>query len=159
MQLAYEERMKSRRYAALLGFILCLAPPLTTNAAQLSIAGGGFISGTPSQTGGAVLFSSAASVPALPIQLQATVLVPITEQGGYAVTGEVRGLSGGGFGGAYVGAGLGFGTLSVDRVTGPVLTAFVGKPIARQTTVELRLYKGTRREGTTAGFVGLRFSF
>jgi hypothetical protein len=159
MHLAYEARMKSRPYAALFVFILCLMMPVRTNAAQLSIAAGGYVSGTPNVAGGAVLLSTAASVPALPIQLQATVLLPITSQGGYAATAEIRGLSGGGFGGAYVGAGVGIGTLAVDRQSGPVLTGFVGKPIARQTTVELRIYKGTRAEGSTAGFIGLRFSF
>ncbi len=128
------------------------------DAAQLSVAGGGYVSNSPSQTGGAVLVSSAASVPTLPIELQATVLVPIVPGGGYAVTGEVRGLSGGGFGGAYVGAGIGIGNLSSTRQTGPVITAFVGKPIAPFTTFELRVYQGTQAGGSTAGFVGLRFS-
>lgn len=108
---------------------------------------------------GAVLLSSAASVPSLPVEVQGTLLVPITSQGGYALTGEVRGLSGGGFGGAYVGAGVGFGTLSASRQTGPVLTVFVGKPIAPYTTIELRAYQSTRDDGTTAGFLGLRFTF
>ncbi|HEV7179974.1 MAG TPA: hypothetical protein VGN11_08885 [Candidatus Baltobacteraceae bacterium] len=131
----------------------------TSRAAELSIAGGGFVTGSPSQTGGAVLLSSAASVPSLPVEVQGTLLVPITSQGGYALTGEVRGLSGGGFGGAYVGAGVGFGTLSASRQTGPVLTVFVGKPIAPYTTIELRAYQSTRDDGTTAGFLGLRFTF
>jgi hypothetical protein len=128
-------------------------------AADLSIAGGGYISGTPSQTGGAVLLSSGASIPALPIETQATLLAQISNQGGYAVTGEVRGLSGGGFGGAYVGAGIGIGNLSPDRHAGTVFTAFVGKPIAPLTTFELRVYKATRDNGTTAGFLGVRFTF
>ena len=139
-------------FASALGILRC-------DASELSIAGGGFISDSPSLTGGAVLVSSAASVPALPIELQATVLVPIVSNGGYAVTGEVRGLSGGGFGGAYVGAGVGIGDLSATRETGPVLTAFVGKPIAPFSTLELRIYKGTQAGGATAGFVGIRFSF
>jgi hypothetical protein len=151
--------MKDRLRIAMLFLAVTCALPTPSNAAQLSVAGGGYISSNPSESGGAVLVSSAASVPALPIQLQATVLVPITEQGGYAVTAEIRGLSGGGFGGAYVGAGVGIGDLSVDRQSGPVVTIFAGKPIAPQTTVELRLYKGTRAGGSTAGFVGLRFSF
>ena len=145
----------------MLGLLVALGAyaPAVAEAAQLSLAGGAFISSTPSQTGGAVLVSSAASIPALPIQVQATLLVPATKQGGYAVTGEIRGLSGGGFGGAYVGAGLGIGSLSVDRQTGPVVTAFVGKPIAPLTTIELRIYKSTKENGSTAGFLGVRFSF
>ncbi|MDE2481983.1 MAG: hypothetical protein KGN02_07315 [bacterium] len=127
-------------------------------AAELSVAGGAFATDTPSQAGGAVLVSSAASVPALPVELQATLLVPVIPNGGYAITGEVRGLSGGGFGGAYVGAGIGIGNLSSGRQTGPVLTAFVGKPIAPFSTLELRIYKGTQSGGATAGFVGIRFS-
>jgi hypothetical protein len=86
-------------------------------------------------------------------------LVPITGQGGYAGTLEVRGLSGGGFGGAYIGGGIGIGELSSDHQIGPVLTIFVGKPVAASTTVEIRAYKGTRVNGTTAGFLGLRFTF
>jgi hypothetical protein len=138
---------------------LCASIPQAVSAAQLSIAGGGYVSGNPSQTGGAVLVSSAASVPAFPIQLQATVLIPVTSQGGYAVTGEVRGLSGGGFGGAYVGAGAGIGNLSLNHQGNGILTAFVGKPLAPFTTFELRVYKGLGSGGSTAGFVGLRFSF
>ena len=140
--------------------LICAAAlPLRSDAAELSIAGGGFVTSSPSQTGGAVLLSSAASVPSLPIEVQGTVLVPVTKQGGYAVTAEVRGLSGGGFGGAYIGGGIGIGTLSADRTNGPVVTIFVGKPVAPSTTIELRAYKGTRESGTTAGFLGLRFTF
>lgn len=151
--------MKKWLCAGLLSLACALASPFRTNAAELSIAGGGFVSTSPSQTGGAVLLSTAASVPSLPIEVQGTVLVPITEQGGYAVTAEVRGLSGGGFGGAYIGGGVGIGALSEDRQNGPVLTVFVGKPVAPSTTIELRAYKGTRTNGTTAGFLGLRFTF
>lgn len=151
--------MKRWLCSGLLLLAFALASPLRSAAAELSIAGGGYVTDTPSQVGGAILLSSAASVPSLPIEVQGTVLVPITKQGGYAVTAEIRGLSGGGFGGAYVGAGLGIGTLSADRQNGPVVTVFVGKPLAHSTTVELRAYKGTRNNGTTAGFLGLRFTF
>ncbi len=140
-------------------FACVMASPLRAAAAELSVAGGAFFTGSPSQAGGAILVSSAASVPSLPVAVQGTILVPITQQGGYALTGEIRGLSGGGFGGAYIGAGGGFGSLSAGRETGPVLTLFVGKPIARSTTIELRAYKATRNGGTTAGFLGLRFTF
>ncbi len=152
-------RMKRWLCPGLLMLACALAPSIRCTAAELSIAGGGFVSSSPSQAGGAVLLSSAASVPSLPIEIQGTVLVPVTKQGGYAVTAEVRGLSGGGFGGAYVGGGLGIGTLSSDRQNGPVITVFVGKPVAAYTTIELRAYKGTRTNGTTAGFLGLRFTF
>ncbi len=128
-------------------------------AAQLSAAGGGFLTGSPSQAGAAVLVSSAASVPAIPVALQATLLVPLTPHGGYAVTGEVRGLSGGGFGGAYIGVGAGIADLSANHTPGPVFTAFVGKPIAPNSTLELRIYQGTQAGGATSGFVGIRFSF
>lgn len=126
--------------------------------ADISAAGGVYATNTPSQTGAAVLISSGQSIPAIPIEIQGTLLVPITKQGGYALTAEVRGLSGGGFGGAYIGAGLGVGTLARDRVPGPVVTVFAGKPIAPFTSIELRLYAGTRDSGTTAGFLGVRFS-
>ncbi len=135
------------------------ATPGRSTASQLSIAGGGYVSSDPSQAGGAVLVSSAASIPALPIQLQATLLVPLVSQGGYALTGEVRGLSGGGFGGAYIGAGAGIGNLSAGQATGVILTAFVGKPIAPLTTIEARLYQGMQAGGSTAAFIGIRFSF
>jgi hypothetical protein len=139
--------------------ILCALGARGASAAQLSVAGGGYLSSSPNKAGGAVLLSSAASVPALPIELQASVLVPVTGAGGYALTGEVRGLSGGGFGGAYVGAGAGIGNLSLSGVGGVVLTVFAGKPITPFTTFEARLYKGIQSGGSTAGFIGLRFSF
>lgn len=142
----------------ILSVVLTFAMPARARA-DVSVAGGAYVTGTPSQTGGAVLLSSGASIPALPIEVQGTVLLAATEHGGYAVTAEVRGLSGGGFGGAYVGAGAGFGNLSSGSGTGPVLTVFAGKPIAPLTTIELRLYQGTQTGGTTAGFLGLRFSF
>ncbi len=126
--------------------------------ADVSIAAGGWLGTSPSQTGGALMLSTASSIPTVPIGLQATVLAPITNRGGYAVTGEIRGLSGGGFGGAYVGAGAGIGNLAIDRTTGPVVTIFGGKGIAPHTSIELRLYQGLQSGGTTAGFLGLRFS-
>jgi hypothetical protein len=126
--------------------------------ADVSVAAGGWVGTSPSQSGGALMLSTASSVPVVPIGLQATLLVPITRQGGYAVTGEIRGLSGGGFGGAYVGVGAGIGNLSIGRTTGPVVTVFGGKSIAPHTSIELRLYQGLQAGGTTAGFLGLRFS-
>ena len=104
------------------------------------------------------MLSTSSSIPTVPIGLQATLLVPITSQGSYALTGEIRGLSGAGFGGAYVGAGAGIGNLSIGRTTGPVVTVFGGKGIAPRTSIELRLYQGLQVGGTTAGFFGVRFS-
>lgn len=127
--------------------------------AGLSVAAGGYTSSSPTATGAAVMVSSGASVPAVPLEFQATLLAPLAGHGGYAITGEIRGFTGGGLGGAYVGAGAGIGTLSLDRSAGPVLTAFAGKGIAPFTSIELRAYKGTREGGATAGFIGLRFSF
>lgn len=126
--------------------------------ADVSVAGGGWVGTSPAQSGGAVMISTSSSIPVVPISLQATLLVPVTRQGGYAITGELRGLSGAGFGGAYVGIGAGIGDLSIGRTTGPVLTVFGGKPIAPHASVELRLYQGLQAGGTTAGFAGLRFS-
>lgn len=82
----------------------------------------------------------------------------MTKQGGYAATAEIRGLSGGGFGGAYIGAGAGIGNLSIGQRTVPVVTVFGGKGIAPKVSVELRLYQGLQTGGTTAGFVGFRFT-
>jgi len=138
--------------AAVLG---AMTPPAR---ADVSIAGGGWVGTSPSQSGGALMLSSSSSIPVVPIGLQATLLVPITKQGGYAVTGEIRGLSGAGFGGAYVGVGAGIGDLSIARTTGPVVTIFGGKGIAPHTSIELRLYQGLQAGGTTAGFLGVRFS-
>ncbi len=86
-------------------------------------------------------------------------LTAISGGGGYALTGEIRGFTGGGFGGAYVGAGAGIANLSGDRTTGPVFTVFAGKSIAPFTSIELRVDRQTKDTGATAGFVGLRFSF
>lgn len=127
--------------------------------AGLSIAGGGYFQDKPTVTGAAAIVSTGTSVPNLPLQIQGSLLVPLTSSGGYGATLEVRGLTGGGYGGAYVGAGAGLGDLSTDRSVGPVLTIFAGKSIAPLTSVELRLYKQTQDTGATAGFIGLRFSF
>ncbi len=138
----------------LLAALACTAPA----PADVSIAAGGWVGTSPGQSGGAIMLSTASSIPVVPVGLQATLLVPITGQGGYAVTGEIRGLSGGGFGGAYVGAGAGIGNLSIGRTTGPVVTIFGGKGIAPHASIELRLYQGLQTGGTTAGFLGFRFS-
>ncbi len=140
--------------------ILLAALALSTAPARadLSLAAGGWVGTSPAQSGGAVMLSTGASIPTVPVGLQATVLVPITGQGGYAITGEIRGLSGGGFGGAYVGVGAGIGDLAIGRDVGPVVTIFGGKGIAPHTSVELRLYQGLQTGGTTAGFLGIRFS-
>lgn len=127
-------------------------------SADVSGAVGGYTSTSPSQSGGALMVSSGASIPAIPVEIQGTLLVPLTKQSGYAATAEVRGFTGGGSGGAYVGGGLGIGNLSSDRSTGAVLTVFGGKSIAPFTSVEIRLWKQTNATGATAGFLGLRFS-
>lgn len=98
-------------------------------------------------------------MPAVPLELQGSLFVPLTGKGGYAATAEIRGFTGGGYGGAYVGAGVGVGTLSSDRSSGTVFTVFAGKSIAPLTSIEIRLYKQTQDTGATAGFVGVRFSF
>ena len=135
--------------------IACAAPA----AAEVSIGGGVYTSTSPSATGGALLVSTGASIPKVPVDIQATAFFSLVKNGGYAVTGEVRGFTGGGFGGAYFGGGLGVGNLSSDRSTGPVVTVFGGKSIAPFTAIELRLIKQTATNGATAGFLGLRFSF
>ena len=135
-----------------------VAAPLRAPAA-VSIAAGGTVRNNPSQTGLAAIVSSGASIPAVPLELQGSLFVPISGKGGYAATAEIRGFTGGGYGGAYVGAGAGIGTLSNDGSSGTVFTVFAGKSIAPQTSIELRLYKQTQTSGATAGFVGVRFSF
>lgn len=143
----------------LLGTLLLLpALPLSAEA-SVSVAGGGFIQNSPSTGGAAAIVSTGASIPAVPLELQGSLLVPITNHGGYAATAEIRGFTGGGYGGAYVGAGAGIGNLSSDRSSGTVVTIFAGKSIAPLTSIELRLYQQTQSHGATAGFVGVRFSF
>ncbi|MGR4064406.1 MAG: hypothetical protein ACLQPV_03050 [Vulcanimicrobiaceae bacterium] len=126
--------------------------------AALSVAGGAFVQGTPSQVGGAAMITGGAAIPAVPLAIQATLLVPVTGQGGYSLTAEIRGQTGGGFGGAYVGAGVGVGNLSSDRSTGSVLTVLAGKPISPYVSIEARLFKGLQETGSTDGFLGLRFT-
>jgi hypothetical protein len=127
--------------------------------ASVSIAGGGLVRSAPSETAAAAIVSSGASIPVVPLELQGSLLVPLSGKGGYAATAEIRGFTGGGYGGAYVGAGAGVGTLSSDGSSGTVFTVFAGKSIAPLTSIELRLYKQTQSTGATAGFVGVRFSF
>jgi hypothetical protein len=135
-----------------------LAVPLPA-LASISIAGGGMARSDPSQAGFAAIFSSGASVPAVPLEVQGSLFVPLTRTGGYAFTGEIRGFTGGGYGGAYVGAGAGIGNLSSDGSSAAVFTIFAGKSIAPFTSIEFRVYKQTQATGATAGFAGVRFSF
>ena len=128
-------------------------------SASSSVAAGGFTTNAPSSTGGAIILSSGAPIPAVPLEVQASLMTAIGGGGGYALTGEIRGFTGGGFGGAYIGAGGGIANLSSNRGTGAVFTVFAGKSVAPFTSVELRLYRQTTDFGATAGFVGLRFSF
>ncbi len=134
------------------------ALPLRAPAA-ISIAGGGFAQSEPSTGGAAAILSTGASIPVVPLEVQGSLLVPLTGSGGYAATAEIRGYTGGGYGGAYIGAGAGVGTLSSDRSSSTVFTVFAGKSIAPLTSFEIRLYKQTRDTGATAGFIGVRFSF
>ncbi len=140
---------------AALGVAVC---PLSTRAA-VSVAGGGFTQSAPATGGAAAIVSSGASIPAVPLEVQGSLLVPLTGAGGYAATAEIRGFTGGGYGGAFVGAGAGIGTLSSNRSSGTVFTVFAGKSLAPFTSIELRLYKQTQAAGATAGFIGVRFSF
>ncbi len=144
----------------LLVLTLCLSAALPLRApAAVSIAGGGFAQSSPSTAGAAAIFSTGASIPAVPLEVQGSALVPLTSFGGYAATAELRGFTGGGYGGAYVGAGAGIGDLSSNRSSGTVFTVFAGKSIAPLTSFEIRLYKQTQDTGATAGFIGVRFSF
>jgi hypothetical protein len=149
-----------RIHHVLAGMSLAVAVTLPgTASAALSIAAGGFVRDVPSQGGLAAIVSSGASVPVVPLEVQGSVFVPVTGKGGYAATAEIRGFTGGGAGGAYIGAGAGIGTLSIDGSTGSVFTIFAGKAIAPFTSVEFRLYKQPKDGGATAGFAGVRFSF
>jgi hypothetical protein len=144
----------------LLALTLLVAAALPLRApAAVSIAGGGFAQSEPSTGGGAVILSTGAAIPTVPLEVQGSLLVPVTGSGGYAATAEIRGFTGGGYGGAYVGAGAGVGTLSSDRSSAAVFTIFAGKSIAPLTSFEIRLYKQTQSTGATAGFIGVRFSF
>ncbi len=143
--------------------VICLAVavalvPAAARADGLSLAAGGLLTTSPTQAGGAALITTAASIPATPVAVQATVMVPLVTGGGYALTGEIRGLTGGGFGGAYVGAGIGVGRLAADRVAGPVVTVFAGKGIAPLLSLEARAYLATREGGVAGGFLGLRLT-
>lgn len=105
------------------------------------------------------MLSTDTAIPASPIQLQGTLFGLRSNRGGYAATLEVRGLTGGGFGGAYIGAGLGLGDLARDGSVGTVVTVFAGKSIGPMLSLELRGYQALRNSGSTVGFFGLRLSF
>lgn len=147
------------RRLLLLGTLIAVAALPLPAMAAVSIAAGGYTQSAPSATGGALIFSSGSAIPAVPLEFQGSLLTALTRGGGYAATAEIRGFTGGGYGGAYIGAGAGFGNLSSDRSSGTVLTAFAGKSIAPLTSIELRFYKQTGNLGATSGFVGVRFSF
>ena len=136
-------------------FLLALAPGVALAGASAAV--GLAVSGQPSSVGGMAIVSSGPSIPLLPVDFQGSLAVPLTKDGGFALTAEMRGFTGGGFGGAYFGGGVGVGTIGVSRTMGPVLTVFAGKSIAPFTSLEIRLYQATRDGGSTIGFVGLRF--
>lgn len=150
--------MRMRRLLSAVTLFAVAALPQRAPA-SVSIAGGGYLQSTPSTAGAAVIVSTGASIPKVPLEVQGSLLVPLTSAGGYAATAEIRGFTGGGYGGAYVGAGAGIGTLSSGRSSGTVFTVFAGKSIAPLTSLELRLYKQVEDSGATAGFIGVRFSF
>jgi hypothetical protein len=150
--------MRILKCAAAAAILAGLAAPVPA-AASVSIAAGGMVRNNPSQTGLAAIVSSGASIPAVPLEIQGSLLGQLSGKGGYAATAEIRGFTGGGYGGAYVGAGAGIGTLSSDGSSGTVFTIFAGKSIAPFTSIEFRLYKQTQATGATAGFAGVRFSF
>ena len=149
--------MQVRGFAIVLGTVLTALSAAPATAA-VSVAGGGYVQNAPSTGGGAIILSSGDTVPVLPLEVQGSLLVPVTGNGGYAATLELRGFTGGGYGGAYVGAGAGVGTLAPGRASGTVLTVFAGKAIAPHTSIELRLYRQTGSGGATAGFAGVRLS-
>ena len=138
--------------------IAAAAFPLNARA-SVSVAGGGLAQSNPAHSGAAVIVSTGASVPQVPLEVQSSLLASVNGQGGFAATAEIRGFTGGGYGGAYVGAGAGLANLSSDRSTGTVFDVFAGKSIAPVASLELRLYKQTRDNGFTSGFFGLRFTF
>jgi len=150
-------RMRARflPVATLAALVALPAPAM----ASVSIAGGGLTTNAPSSTGGAIILSTGASIPAVPLEVQASLMTALVSGGGYTLTGEIRGFTGGGFGGAYIGGGAGLGNLNLSHATGPVFTVFAGKSVAPFTSVELRVYRQTNAGGATAGFAGLRFSF
>lgn len=150
--------MRILKCAAAAAIMAGLAAPVPA-AASVSIAAGGLVRSNPSQTGLAAIVSSGASIPAVPLEIQGSLLGQLSGKGGYAATAEIRGFTGGGYGGAYIGAGAGIGTLSGDGSSGTVFTIFAGKSIAQFTSIEFRLYKQTQAAGATAGFAGVRFSF
>lgn len=141
--------------ALLCGYFAAACAP---GLADVSVAAGGYTQGAPAGAGGALLVSSGAAIPAFPLELQGTLLVPLTPGGGYAATAEIRGFTGGGFGGAYVGAGAGVGDLASDRSSGAVLTLFAGKSITDRLSIEVRGYKQLNDTGAAAAFIGLRLS-
>ncbi|MDQ2681876.1 MAG: hypothetical protein M3Y21_12800, partial [Candidatus Eremiobacteraeota bacterium] len=51
--------------------------------ADVSVAGGGLLSGSPSSVGAAGIVSSGASIPSVPVEIQASLLVPLAKGGGY----------------------------------------------------------------------------
>ncbi|MGZ3496238.1 MAG: hypothetical protein ACXWNK_02440 [Vulcanimicrobiaceae bacterium] len=150
--------MRAKWRLIIAGLITTVAFACAPASASVSIAGGGFLQNKPSTGGGAVIVSSGDTIPAVPLEIQGSLLVPVTRFGGYAATAEIRGFTGGGYGGAYVGAGAGIGDLSSDRSIGPIFTIFGGKAISDRISLEIRLYKSTRDVGATAGFLGVRFS-
>jgi len=147
-----------RRLGMLSTVLLLLALGPGTARAGASAAVGVISSSQPASGGAMAILSSGPSIPLLPIDFQGSLAIPVLKNGGYALTAEMRGFTGGGFGGAYIGGGVGVGVLGSSRTIGPVFTVFAGKAIAPFTSIELRVYQASRDGGSTVGFLGLRFS-
>lgn len=136
--------------AALLAGAIC-APAY----AQGSVGGGIFTqSGNgQSSTGAGVIVSTSTAVPALPVSVGLTAFGALSRGGGYAATLDGRFA----FGSDAIGVGYGVGQFGAGH-SGGTATLFYDHKIAPLTSLELRGYKTTGAQGSTAGFAGLKFS-
>jgi len=178
--------MHTQIQRTLLAFVALAATSFGCAHAAISVGAGltssGGTSQTTSNTGSAAfVLSSATNVPLLPVDYQGSVFVQVGKLPGYIATGELR-TTFGSRSGFYLGAGVGYGSLSdvvpavfgcpallpgttcnvppttTVRSSGSTETVFLGKSIAPRTTFEARYYHINDAFGTQAGFAGIRFS-
>ena len=136
--------------AVVLAAALC-APALAGG----SVAGGAvWQSGNgATSSGAAVLLSTTTAVPVLPATVGVSAFGVFAQGGGYALTADGT-FS---FVNNAIGIGYGIGKFGAGHAGG-VATGFLLHQIAPRTSVELRGYFPNGDKGSTAYFLGLRFS-
>jgi hypothetical protein len=149
-------RLNMVRQLVTLSLAALMAAALTATASAQGSIGAGIYTQSgngESSTGGGFIVSTATAVPILPVSVGLTAFGVASRGGGYAVTLDGRFA----VGSDAIGVGYGLGQFGAGH-SGGTATLFFDHKVAPLTSIELRGYKTTGAEGSTAGFLGLKFS-